>query len=86
MNPRNLLLTHLPREVYDRIKPDLKLVKLSNGEVVHRPGETIRHLYFPETCMISITVRTADGRTVETGAIGSREVVGINAFRWTRDN
>lgn len=58
----------------------MALAKLSTGEVVHRPGETIRYLYFPETCMISITIRTGDGRTVETGAIGRREVVGINAF------
>jgi CRP-like cAMP-binding protein len=85
MKPRNLLLTHLPREVYERIKPDLKLVKLPTGEIVHRPGETIRHLYFPETCMISITVKMGDGRTVETGAIGRREVVGINAFMGGRE-
>jgi len=30
--------------------------------------------------MISVTVTMRDGRTVEAGAIGSREVVGINAF------
>lgn len=85
MNPRNLLLTHLPQGVYDRIQPDVELVELSTGEVVHRPGETIRHLYFPETCMISIIIRTGDGRTVETGAIGRREVVGINAFMGGRE-
>ena len=76
MNPKNLLLVHLPGEVYDRIEPDLKPVSLERGEVLHRPGEPIRDLYFPTTCMISITVR----RTVEVGAIGRREVVGINAF------
>jgi CRP-like cAMP-binding protein len=35
--------------------------------------------------MISVTVSTRDGRTVETGAIGSREVVGINAFMGGRE-
>jgi CRP-like cAMP-binding protein len=85
MNPKNLLLTHLPREVYDRIEPDLELVSLSNGEIIHKPGEPIRLLYFPETCMISITVRMGDGRTVEAGAIGRREVVGINAFMGGRE-
>lgn len=30
--------------------------------------------------MISITITCEDGKTVETGAIGNREVVGINAF------
>jgi CRP-like cAMP-binding protein len=35
--------------------------------------------------MISVTVTTRDGRTVEAGAIGSREVVGINAFMGGRE-
>lgn len=35
--------------------------------------------------MISITVRTGDGHTVEAGAIGRREVVGINAFMGGRE-
>ena len=66
MNPKNLLLAHLPREVSGRINTDLELVSLANGKVIHRPGEPIRELYFPETCMISVTVRMGDGRTVET--------------------
>jgi CRP-like cAMP-binding protein len=35
--------------------------------------------------MISVTVTMRDGRTVEAGAIGSREVVGINAFMGGRE-
>jgi hypothetical protein len=35
--------------------------------------------------MISVTVTMRDGRTVEAGAIGSREVVGINAFMESRE-
>jgi len=58
---------------------------LVRGEIVHEPGEDIRELYFPTTCMISVTVTTRDGRTVEAGAIGSREVVGINAFMGGRE-
>src|SRR5436309_1033894 len=80
MDSRNLLLSRLPDDVHERIKADLKRVSLERSEVVHRAGEEIRDLYFPTSCMISITIRTADGRTVETGAIGKREVVGINAF------
>jgi len=85
MIPENILLNRLPREVYSRIEPDLKLVSLSRGEVIHAPGEPIRQLYFPISCMISVTVRMGDGRTVEAGAIGRREVVGINAFMGGRE-
>ena len=49
-------------------------------QVVHRPGDEIKYLYFPVDCMISVTVTMSDGKTVEAGAAGSREVVGINAF------
>ena len=85
MNPKNIILAHLPRDVYDRIETDLKPVTLTRGEIIHRPGEEIRNLYFPTTCMISITVTSSDGRTVEAGAIGRREVVGINAFMGGRE-
>jgi CRP-like cAMP-binding protein len=85
MTPRNLLLAHLPREVYDRIQPDLSLVSLARGEVIHSPGQPIRDLYFPVSCMISITITMTDGRTVEAGAIGRREVLGINAFMGGRE-
>jgi CRP-like cAMP-binding protein len=85
MSPRNLLLAHLPREVYDRIQPDLSLVSLARGDVIHSPGQPIRDLYFPLSCMISITITMTDGRTVEAGAIGRREVLGINAFMGGRE-
>jgi CRP-like cAMP-binding protein len=82
---KNLLLARLPRDVYTRIEPHLKPVSLAHGEVLHRPGEEIRDLYFPTTCMISITITMGEGRTVEAGAIGRREVVGINAFMGGRE-
>lgn len=82
---KNLLLACLPRDVYARIEPHLKLVSLSRGELLHRPSEEIHDLYFPTTCMISITITMGEGRTVEAGAIGRREVVGINAFMGGRE-
>ena len=83
--PTNRLLAHLPRDVYERLRDDLKLVRLKQGMVLHEPGDDIGHLYFPLTCMISITVSLTDARTVEVGAVGSREVVGINAFMGGRE-
>jgi CRP-like cAMP-binding protein len=78
--PTNRLLAHLPKDVYGRLREDFELVQLKQDLVIHEPGQEITHLYFPLTCMISITVTLSDGRTVETGAVGSREVAGINAF------
>jgi CRP-like cAMP-binding protein len=48
--------------------------------MLHHPGEPIEDLYFPIDCVISITITMNDGRTAETGIVGKREVIGVNAF------
>jgi CRP-like cAMP-binding protein len=81
----NRLLDRLPADVIARLQPHFELVELLHGQVVHRPGEEIRYLYFPLTCVISVTLEMIDGTTVETSALGSREVVGINALMGGRE-
>jgi CRP-like cAMP-binding protein len=80
MATENLLLTALPREVYKQIENQMEQVELSYGEILNKPGETIEEVYFPLTCLISVTITMMDGSTVEAGVVGSREMVGINAF------
>ena len=77
--PENCLLAALPRDVYEQVEPHLERLSLERGTVLHRPGEAIRDLYFPLDCLVSVTVTLRDGRTAETGVVGRREVVGINA-------
>lgn len=83
--PDNRLLASLPDASYERIAPHLCPVTLPGGLVLHRPGDPIRELYFPLDCLVSITVTMQDGRTAETGVVGRREVVGINAFMGGRE-
>ena len=83
--PANRLLESLPEDAYARIAPYLRTLSLTSGHVLHRPGQRIRDLYFPLDCLISITVTMRDGRTAETGVVGRREVVGINAFMGGRE-
>ncbi|MEH1816127.1 MAG: Crp/Fnr family transcriptional regulator [Nostoc sp.] len=85
MVTENLLLTALPREVYKQIENKMEQVELSYGEILNRPGETIEEVYFPLTCLISVTITMMDGSTVEAGVVGSREMVGINAFMGGRE-
>jgi CRP-like cAMP-binding protein len=80
MKTTNRLLDSLPEGVLDRLAPYLEHVHIARNHVVHHPGEEITFLYFPTTCMISITITTLNGSTIEAGAVGSREVAGINAF------
>ncbi|MFN6461576.1 MAG: Crp/Fnr family transcriptional regulator [Nostoc sp. DedVER02] len=80
MATENLLLTALPREVYKRIESKIEQVELPSGEILNNPSETIQEVYFPLTCLISVTITMMNGITVEAGVVGSREMVGINAF------
>ena len=85
MSVKNHLLAALPREVYEKIAPSLKHVSLERGKILHHPGEVILDLYFPIDCAISITITMSSGSTTETGIIGNREVVGVNAFMGGRE-
>ena len=75
----NRLLQIMPSSVYQKLEPHLKLVHLTQGEILHLAGETIQELYFPIDCMLSITLTMSDGSTIETGLIGNRDVLGINS-------
>jgi CRP-like cAMP-binding protein len=81
----NRLLRVLPDDVYHVLEQHMRLRNLERGEILHRPGEEIRDLYFPIDCLISVTVTMRDNRTVEAGVVGSREMVGINAFMGGRE-
>ncbi len=85
MSVKNCLLDAMPREVYEKLAPNMKQVSLQRGHMLHHPGETIEDLYFPIDCVISITITMTDGRTAETGLVGRREVIGVNAFMGGRE-
>jgi CRP-like cAMP-binding protein len=85
MTTENRLLAALPREVYEKLAPNMKRVSLQQGTILHHPGETIEALYFPIDCLLSITVTMSDGSTAEAGMVGNREVIGVNAFMGGRE-
>jgi CRP-like cAMP-binding protein len=85
MTAENRLLAALPREVYEKIAPNLKRVWVEQGMILHHPGETIKDLYFPIDCLLSITIAMRDGSTAEAGMVGNREVLGVNAFMGGRE-
>jgi CRP-like cAMP-binding protein len=85
MKSKNLLLAALPGSVRKRIDERGRTVELAVGEILHRPGREIRHVYFPLDSLISVTVTMSEGRTSEAGIVGSREMVGVNAFMGGRE-
>jgi CRP-like cAMP-binding protein len=58
----------------------LKPVDLHLGEALHRAGETIEHVYFPETGFISALSMLSDGQPLEIGLIGAEGVAGVSVI------
>lgn len=85
MTVQNRLLSTMPQALFDKLAPNLKQVSLQRGVRLHEPGEVIQDFYFPLDCVLSITITTQAGSTAETGLVGKREVIGINAFMGGRE-
>jgi CRP-like cAMP-binding protein len=75
----NLLLSSLPADDFELIRPGLRQVELVYETVLVAAGEKIQHVYFPESGVISLVVTLADGAMVESAMIGRDSVFGALA-------
>lgn len=75
--PKNRLLAALPHQVYQRLLPDLQLIKLSQEQIIYVSGETSEFAYFPNNSIISSVAILENGETIEMGVIGNEGMIGI---------
>jgi len=76
--PTNQMLATLPREEYQRLLAGLEPVTLAFGDVLHEPGEMIRHIYFPnEGLLVSLLTLVENSMALEIGLVGSEGMVGL---------
>jgi CRP-like cAMP-binding protein len=75
----NRLLAALPDEEYRRLLPHLEPVSLRLSEILFRPDDVLRYVYFPETCIISLLTDLSDGFGIEVGLVGNEGMVGVSA-------
>lgn len=80
ISKQNHLLASLPPDLYQNLALGLKQVSLKQGQKLLETTDQIQTLYFPIDCLLSITITMGDGAIVETGIIGCREMLGLNAF------
>src|SRR5712692_2322318 len=78
VNP-NRLLAALPADDYKRILPALDVVPLKLKDLLHKPGEPIRHVYFPGGGFCSMVTVLQDGEMVEVATVGREGMVGVAA-------
>lgn len=72
----NELLAALSASDLDLLRPHLRTVELSLGQVLIEAGDTVGRVYFPHGGIISSVVRLKRGETVEVTATGREGAVG----------
>lgn len=75
--PANRVLAAMPREEYQRLLSGLEPISLAFGDVLYEPGDSIRYVYFPSDCLISLLTQVEDHMALEVGLVGSEGMVGI---------
>jgi CRP-like cAMP-binding protein len=75
-----LLLSALPDEVSERLRPDLELTAMRAGEVLYRADTSIRHVYFPTDAIVSMMYVMPSGHCTEVAMIGREGMTGISAL------
>jgi CRP-like cAMP-binding protein len=76
----NRLLASLPPDEYQRLRPHLRKVSFSLGEVVYEFGGQLDYVFFPTTSIVSLLYTMENGSSAEMGLTGNDGVVGIALF------
>ena len=76
----NKVLTGLREADFARLMPLLQPVSLSSGDRLCEAGETVRFIYFPESCVLSCQAEMQDGKSAEVGMIGFEGMAGVTSL------
>ena len=74
----NYLLSTLPIDEFNRLKPHLQLVSMSYGEILYREREKLQYIYFPTTASFSLLCSLEDGSMIEVAGVGNEGALGIS--------
>ncbi|PYX40208.1 MAG: Crp/Fnr family transcriptional regulator [Acidobacteria bacterium] len=74
---QNTILLQIPEGEFEALQPHLKFIPLELSSCLQREHEAIRAVYFMNRGIASMLVQTADGRSVEVGACGREDMVGL---------
>lgn len=73
----NWILASLSARDLRRMTHRLEPVELRFGQVLYEPGRTIRHVFFPLDCLVSLLTAVDRQRTLEVGLVGSEGMAGM---------
>jgi CRP-like cAMP-binding protein len=72
----NDILSSLPADETELIKPHLEEIELSYHSILHEAGEALPFTYFLSEGLASLVVVTSDGKSVEVAIAGREGMVG----------
>jgi CRP-like cAMP-binding protein len=75
---KNRLLAALPGQDRRHLLARCQQVELGLGEVLHEPGEPVRHVYFPTESFISLITPIDRQSNLEVGLVGDEGMLGIS--------
>jgi CRP-like cAMP-binding protein len=78
--PQNRLLASLPAADFQRIASQLHTVPVVAKQVLLKRGDPIRHVFFPNAGVCSVTAMMNNGAAVEVATVGSEGLLGMSAF------
>ena len=77
---QNNVLAALEPAAGDRLYPHLQLVAMPLGRVLYESGDTLRHVYFPTDCIVSLLYVMENGASAEISVVGNEGLIGIALF------
>ena len=77
---KNQILAALSKEEQGRLVSRLEPFELTHGLILYEIGEQVRHVYFPNSALISLVTQMSDGKIVEVGLIGNDGMSGLTAL------
>lgn len=76
----NHLLAALSKKDYQGCFAKFERIELNYGETIYKTGAVIRHVYFPESGIVSLLSTVNETSTLETGIVGSEGMIGLPVF------
>lgn len=76
----NSVLCALPRKDSQRLRARHEQVNLAYGDILCEPGKPLRHVYFPNSGIISLLTPVDGHASVEVGLVGREGMAGMALF------
>lgn len=73
----NGLLAAVSTDAFSLLRPHLRQHALEKGTLLWDVNESIGHIYFPHSGLISITLLGSEGQYIEVGSIGPESAAGL---------